>query len=104
MYVGFFQGSPHEMARNCGLNPFTGIDAITLLSMSTLIILVKIGERSRGREVCKSELHENILAAACHVPVCLPFTVAWLRSSLQGGERGAEGLNTLNHQLSKIND
>lgn len=74
------------------------------LSMSAVIILVKIEERSRGREVCKSELHEEILAGACCLPVCLPFTIAWVRSSLQGGERGTEGLNILSNQLSKIND
>jgi len=72
--------------------------------MSAAIILAKLGERSRGRGVCKSELRKEVLAGAHRLPVCLPFTVVWLRSSLQGGERGTEGLNILKNQLSQISD
>lgn len=58
------------------------------LSMSNVIILVKIEERSRGREVCKSELHKEILAGACCVPVCLPLLLPGLGVLCRVGKGG----------------
>ena len=59
---------------------------------------------SRGKEVCKSKLHKEFLTEACHVPVCLPSTAAWVGGSLQSEEWEIEGWNILNSPLSEITD
>lgn len=53
--------------------------------MNTLIILTKIGRMSGGREVCKSRLYRDFSAELVGLPVCLPFTDAWIRNFCRAG-------------------
>lgn len=52
------------------------------------MILIKIGEEGREREVCKSKLHRGFSAVPVSLPVCLPFTDAWIGNGCRAGNGG----------------
>lgn len=106
MCVSFFQTlliASREMANNCSLNHFTGISIITL-STDTSMILTQTGDEAEGGRCADKKGTGNFQQVLVSLPVCLPFTDAWIRTSLQSGEWGTEGLHILNNQLSKVNN
>lgn len=72
--------------------------------MDTSMILMQTGDEAEGGRCADQKGTGNFQQVLVSLPVCLPFTDAWIRTSLQSGEWGTEGLHILNNQLSKVNN
>ena len=62
------------------------------------MIPMPMGDEAEGRRCADQKCSGNFQVFAS-LPMCLFFTDAWIRTSLQSREWGAESLNILNNQI-----